>query len=117
MNIDPRSPCKSGHDSHGNPVKLGDRDTGGYFVGYIDTDGLAWENLRERDCAIASGRFYDACIEWDRNGQKGMPPSKYAIARKHCLDPASIPAAVKAMNYTLGSVDPLTKLVAAVDAA
>lgn len=115
--IDPRSPLKEGKDSHGNPVRLGEIDTGGYFVGYIDEDGLCWESVRERDCAIASGRFYDACIDWDRNGQQGPPPSKYAIAREHCIDPSSVMAAVRSMNRTLGSIDPMTKLLAAVEAA
>ena len=38
----------AGVDSHGQPVRLGERDTDGHLVGYIDGAGLAWESLAER---------------------------------------------------------------------
>jgi hypothetical protein len=51
---------RAGIDSHGEPVRLGERDTSGYLVGYIDDDGLAWESLRERIVAIQGQRLADA---------------------------------------------------------
>jgi len=38
--IDPFSPAKTGIDTSGNPVALGDIDSDGYFVGHITTAGL-----------------------------------------------------------------------------
>jgi hypothetical protein len=42
----------AGIDGHGHPVRLGERDSAGYLVGYIDEHGLAWESLNERIVAI-----------------------------------------------------------------
>ena len=42
----------AGIDGHGQPVRLGERDSAGYLVGYIDEHGLAWESLNERIVAI-----------------------------------------------------------------
>jgi hypothetical protein len=41
-----------GIDSHWQPVRLGERDSTGYLVGYIDEHGLAWQSLSERIVAI-----------------------------------------------------------------
>jgi hypothetical protein len=38
----------AGIDSRRQPVRLGERDTDGHVVGYIDEDGLAWQSLAER---------------------------------------------------------------------
>jgi hypothetical protein len=38
----------AGIDLYGQPVRLGERDTDGHLVGYIDGAGLAWESLAER---------------------------------------------------------------------
>jgi hypothetical protein len=38
----------AGIDGHGHPVRLGERDSAGYLVGYIDEHGLAWQSLNER---------------------------------------------------------------------
>jgi hypothetical protein len=35
----------AGIDGHGQPVRLGERDSDGYLVGYIDEHGLAWNQL------------------------------------------------------------------------
>ena len=42
----------AGLDVHGHPVRLGERDSAGFPVGYIDEHGLAWESLNERIVAI-----------------------------------------------------------------
>jgi hypothetical protein len=34
----------AGIDSHGQAVRLGERDTDGHIAGYIDEDGLAWQS-------------------------------------------------------------------------
>jgi hypothetical protein len=48
-----------GHDSHMMPVKLGELDTDGVYVGYIDEEGLSWESREERDAAVGAGRISD----------------------------------------------------------
>ena len=48
-----------GHDSHMMPVKLGEKDTDGHVVGYIDEEGLSWESREERDAAVGAGRIAD----------------------------------------------------------
>ena len=50
----------AGLDLHGEPVRLGEHDSAGYLVGYVDEAGLAWESLRERLVARAAGRIVDA---------------------------------------------------------
>jgi hypothetical protein len=50
----------AGIDGLGRPVRLGEFDSQGYLVGYIDEDGLAWESLRERIVAICGNRLADA---------------------------------------------------------
>ena len=50
----------AGVDSSGEPVRLGERDSGGHIVGYIDEQGLAWESLRERILAISGARLAEA---------------------------------------------------------
>lgn len=50
----------AGIDSHRQPVRLGERDTDGRIVGYIDEDGVAWESLAERIVAQRAGRLFEA---------------------------------------------------------
>jgi len=50
----------AGVDSHGQPVRLGERDSAGHLVGYIDQDGLAWESLGERIVAVRGQRLAEA---------------------------------------------------------
>ena len=50
----------AGLDLAGEPVRLGEHDSDGYLVGYVDEGGLAWESLRERLVATAAGRLVDA---------------------------------------------------------
>jgi hypothetical protein len=50
----------AGVDSSGEPVRLGERDSGGHIVGYIDEQGLAWESLRERIVAVSGTRLAEA---------------------------------------------------------
>jgi len=53
-------PRGAGIDGHGQPVRLGETDSQGYLVGYIDDNGLAWESLTERLVAIHAGRLAEA---------------------------------------------------------
>ena len=50
----------AGIDSHGQPVRLGERDSSGHLVGYIDQQSLAWESLGERIVAIQGQRLAEA---------------------------------------------------------
>jgi hypothetical protein len=50
----------AGIDTHRQPVRLGERDTDGHIVGYIDDDGLAWQSLAERIVAERAGHLFDA---------------------------------------------------------
>jgi hypothetical protein len=55
---EPRS--RAGLDTHGQPVRLGERDSDGYLVGYIDEHGLAWESLTEKLAATHGPRLAEA---------------------------------------------------------
>ena len=41
-------------------MRLGERDSAGHIVGYIDEQGLAWESLTERIVALDGGRLAEA---------------------------------------------------------
>jgi hypothetical protein len=51
---------RAGLDTHGQPVRLGERDRDGYLVGYIDEHGLAWESLTEKLAATHGSRLAEA---------------------------------------------------------
>lgn len=95
-----------GHDSHGNPVAVGDRDTDNVIVGFIDEGGLAWESVYERDLAVTAGRYDDAMTAWKREYGSEMVaknddgsfraivcPNPWAIAKEVCLNPQNVNAA------------------------
>jgi hypothetical protein len=50
----------AGVDASGRPVRLGERDSAGQIVGYIDEQGLAWESLTERIVAVKGNRLAEA---------------------------------------------------------
>ena len=50
----------AGVDASGQPVRLGERDSTGHVVGYIDEQGLAWESLTERIVAVKGNRLAEA---------------------------------------------------------
>jgi hypothetical protein len=50
----------AGVDGSGEPVRLGERDSGGHLVGYVDEHGLAWESLSERIVAVHGQRLAEA---------------------------------------------------------
>ena len=50
----------AGVDASGQPVRLGERDSAGHVVGYIDEQGLAWESLTERIVAVKGNRLAEA---------------------------------------------------------
>jgi hypothetical protein len=49
-----------GVGSTGAPARLGERDSSGYLVGYIDAEGLAWQSLTERIVAVEGHRLAEA---------------------------------------------------------
>jgi hypothetical protein len=59
----PKASQETGHDTSGRAVKLGDIDSDGYPVGYIDPEGLAHESRKMAEFSRASGRFIDALTE------------------------------------------------------
>jgi hypothetical protein len=50
----------AGVDARGQPVRLGERDSAGHIVGYVDEQGLAWESLTERIVAVHGNRLAEA---------------------------------------------------------
>jgi len=50
----------AGIDGHGEPVRLGERDSTGHLAGYIDQHGLAWQSLAERVVAVCGHRLAEA---------------------------------------------------------
>jgi hypothetical protein len=71
---------KTGHDSDGKPISIGDTDDDGRRVGFIDREGLAWESRAERAGAIASGRFTEAEQDHERGDRRTRPlPILFAL--------------------------------------
>jgi hypothetical protein len=52
----------AGMDGYGQPVRLGERDSGGHVVGYIDEDGHAWESLTERIVAVRGQQLAEVVV-------------------------------------------------------
>jgi hypothetical protein len=50
----------AGVDGSGQPVRLGERDSAGHIVGYIDEQGVSWESLAERIVAVQGNRLAEA---------------------------------------------------------
>lgn len=65
----------TGTDTSGIPRKLGDIDSDGEIVGYIDENGNCYIDETERWVAQVSGRHLDAWEDWRRAGRPGPPPS------------------------------------------
>lgn len=78
-----------GRDSSGRPVRLGDRDSDGYVVGYIDRDGDCWESIWERDRALATGRYLDALALW-RRGRRALRPTALEFALRNASRPSHV---------------------------
>jgi hypothetical protein len=76
----------AGVDSNGQPVRLGEFDSLGHIVGYIDEDGSCWESLRERDTSTTAGRYEEAMALF-RRGDRTVAPDPDEFAREHCRDP------------------------------
>lgn len=83
-----------GVDVDGVSRKLGERDSMGHIVGFIDDDYNCWETIAERDGALTAGRYQDAMQEWENSGKKDLRPNPLQIAKEVCLDPDNVPAAV-----------------------
>lgn len=83
--IDPGSPRQRGRDSGGHPRELGDRDSDGYLVGWVESDGLCWESRRECEVARASGSYADAWSRWNRTGGVlGVEPDPAEFVARWC---------------------------------
>lgn len=83
--IDPDSPRDRGRDSGGRPRELGDRDSDGYLVGWIEPGGSCWESRRECEVARAAGRYSDAWARWNRaGGALGREPDPAEFVKRWC---------------------------------
>lgn len=71
-------PRRSGVDCSGRPVQLGDTDSGGYPVGWVDRSGQAWASHRERCLAVASGRFDEVLA-----GSRSMRLPRLRLTLRH----------------------------------
>lgn len=77
----------TGYDIDGTPISLGEIDSSGSEVGYIDLEGTAWESLEERDIATTCGRYLDAWNRWNiTGGLIGKEPDPWEIALRECYD-------------------------------
>jgi len=83
----------AGVDVNGNPVKLGEFDSMGHIVGYIDDEGNCYESIRERDCCVSAGRFHDQVVAF-RRGEREDMPDPTAVAKANCMEEANVPHAV-----------------------
>lgn len=77
----------AGVDANGNPVRLGERDSMGHVVGYIEEDGTPWESLRERDYAVTAGEYRRALLAWMSGDERFRQPRAEDVARATCIDP------------------------------
>jgi len=86
-------PRKDGVDSRGEPVRLGETDSSGYLVGWIDQQGLAWESRAEAQIAACSGAFLEAFRAWNRaGGVLGTRPDPAEFAARYCGPQARVGA-------------------------
>jgi hypothetical protein len=82
---DADSPRGRGRDAHGVWRELGDIDSDGYPVGWIAPDGSCWQARREPEIAIASGRYLDAWLRWNRTGGAlGAEPDPAWFVARYC---------------------------------
>lgn len=110
MIIDPESPRSEGYDAEGEPVQLGDIDGLGYYVGWIDEDGLAWESRCEREITLSSGAFRDDWMRWNRcGGLVGNEPSPIPYIRDYC-SPDSEDEALRECEETISPDCPVNKM-------
>jgi hypothetical protein len=114
--IDPNSPKTTGLDAGGRNSgrttrSLGDTDSMGHFVGYIDEEGGCWESCRERDLTLTCGRYRDAWYEWNRSGGVlGNKPDARKIAESVCRETASIDEAVREAEGEFDPTSPFSLL-------
>lgn len=100
--IDSESPCQIGHDTQGKSVRLGSTDSDGYFVGYIDEEGLAWRSCEERDKALTSSALHQAYLEWVKAGKPaGKAPIASHIAFEVCQRSENVPTAAQSARDAL----------------
>jgi hypothetical protein len=116
--IDPDSPNEVGKDAGGVVRELGDTDSMGHFIGWIDTDGSCWESVRERDCALTAGRFREAMSDWNRTGGLlGEKPEARKFAERVCVSPDSVEEAVRDAESWFDPDDSFARIVMAAQAA
>jgi hypothetical protein len=101
----------TGYDIDGTPVVLGDTDSSGRPVGYIDLEGTAWESLQERDIATTCGRYLEAWNQWNKTGGLlGAEPDPWDAALRECYSLENLEAAAQAAAIETNPEDPLTRM-------
>lgn len=73
---------REGHDSNGGQVFLGGLDSEGRRVGFIDSDGLAYESLEERDKIRSEAAVENALRQWQERAFQDPMPSPADIIRE-----------------------------------
>jgi hypothetical protein len=65
------SPRTAGYEPGNGPLRLGETDSTGHKVGYIDEGGCCWESEDEMIVSTAVGRCHDAIVAWQKGeGEK-----------------------------------------------
>lgn len=77
----PRETKMEGYDTQGVPVRLGDTDSDGYPVGYIDPEGLAHESHYKAEQSRLEGRLFDLAKVVP---SRGLAAVARVIAREEC---------------------------------
>lgn len=85
---------EAGVDVNGEPARLGEFDSTGHIVGYIDDKGNCWESLKERDCSMSAGRYLDEMSNY-RAGRRVSEPDPQVISGSICINPEHVEAAVQ----------------------
>lgn len=83
-----------GTDFEGVKRSLGDKDSDGRIVGFIDPSGNCWESALEHDMVRTQALYDEESLLWDKEG--GLEPDSLEIARSVCQDPKNIEEAARA---------------------
>lgn len=74
-------------------ARIGEIDSDGVTIGFIDRTGLGWRSRVERDGAVASGRWGEAYYSYLRGTRRYRPIMRLYVIR-YCSRPSSWSAAL-----------------------
>jgi hypothetical protein len=78
---------RQGQDSAGESVLLGEKDSQGQTVGFIDNDGLAYQSIFERDLIRCQEAIEDELRAWLERGFADPPVYPQEVAERTALEP------------------------------